>query len=487
MIIPFGDYTPDLPKLGNPGATTAKNIIPGKVGYIQLNGLSAYSSALTAYCRGAFSAVSSAGAVSSYSGDASKLYRLVGTTQTDSSKVGGYSCATDSYWEFAKWGDTCIATNFDDAIQVVTLGGTTFADLAASAPKARHIAVVRDFVMVGNTYDASDGNVPNRVRWSALNDSTDWTVSPTTQSDYQDLQGNGGWVQAIIGGERAVIFQERSIWLATYVGSPVVFNFDQIEDARGALCPRGVIQVGGIIYYIADDGFYAISGGQSVPIGFGKVDRTFLADLNDEYLHRVTAAALPSEKVVMWSYPGSGSVDGTPNKIIMYNWASQRWSTAELSHDLLFRSMSVGTTLEELDAISADLDALAFPLDSKVWMGGKLQLSAFDTDHKQAYFTGTALDATIETGEFQPEGMEGQRTEITRVIPIVDGGTHSVQMGTRETQAGTISWGSDTPENSSGECPVRSNSRFHRVRVNITGGFTDATGVAVIASPVGER
>jgi len=69
----------------------------------------------------------------------------------------------------------------------------------------------------------------------------------------------------------------------------------------------------------------------------------------------------------------------------------------------------------------------------------------------------------------------------------VDGGTHSVQMGTRETQAGTISWGSDTPENSSGECPVRSNSRFHRVRVNITGGFTDATGVAVIASPVGER
>lgn len=487
MIIPFGDYAPDLPKLGNPGATTAKNVMPGKVGYIQINGLSAYSSALTAYCRGAFSAVSSAGDVSSYAGDATRLYRLVGTTQTDSSKAGSYSCASDSYWEFAKWGDTCIATNFDDPIQAITLGGSTFADLDAGAPKARHLAVVRDFVMVGNTYDATDGTVPNRVRWSALNDSTDWTVSPTTQADYQDLQGNGGWVQSIIGGERAVIFQERAIWLATYVGSPVVFNFDQIEDARGAFCPRGVIQVGGAIYYIADDGFYALSGGQSVPIGFGKVDRTFLADLNDDYLHRVTAAAVPSEKVVMWSYPGSGSSDGTPNKIIMYNWASQRWAFAEISHELLFRAMSVGTTLEGLDAISSDLDALAFPLDSKVWMGGKLQLSAFDTDHKQAYFTGTALDATIETGEFQPEGMEGQRTEITQAIPIVDGGTHSVQMGTRETQAGSISWGSDTPENSSGECPVRSNSRFHRVRVNITGGFTDATGVAVIASPVGAR
>lgn len=487
QIIPFGDYTPDLPKLGNPGATTAKNILPGAVGYLQFPSLTAYSDALTAYCRGAMSAMDTTGDVHSYSGDETKLYRMVSATQTDSSKVGGYSCAADSYWEFAKWGNKCIATNYDDNIQAITLGGTTFADLAASAPKARHISVVRDFVMVGNTYDASDGDVPNRVRWCALNDETDWTVSATTQADYQDLQGNGGWVQSIVGGERAVIFQERSIWLATYVGSPTVFTFDKIEDARGAFCPRSPIQVGGITYYIADDGFYAFTGGQSAPIGHGKVDRTFLADLNDDYLHRVTAAAIPNEKVIIWSYPGSGSADGTPNKCIMYNWASQKWAVAEFDHELVFRAMSLGVSLDGLDALYAQIDSIPFSLDSKVWMGGKLQLAAFDTSHKIGYFTGTALDAVIETGEFQPEGFTGLRSEITEVVPVVDGGTHTVQMGTRETQAGSISWGSASAENSSGICPVRSNSRFHRVRTNVTGGFTTASGVLVNAKPVGGR
>lgn len=488
MIVPFGPYTPDLPKLGNPGSTTAKNVIPSAAGYKPLNSLTTYSSALTAYCRGAFSAMDSIGNVSSYAGDATKLYRLVGTTQTDSSKVGGYTTASDSYWEFAKWGNTCIATNFDDPMQVITLGGTTFANLSAGAPRARHITITRDFVMVGNTFDSSDGSVPNRVRWSGLNDSTDWTVSATTQSDYQDLQGNGGWVQSIVGGDRAVIFQERAIWLATYVGSPVVFNFDVIEEARGAFCPRGVIKVGGVIYYIADDGFYAITGGQSAPIGFGKVDSTFLADLNDDYLHRVTAAALPNDKVVMWSYPGSGSSDGTPNKIILYNWASQKWAHAELNHEIIFRAMSVGTTLDGLDSINTQIDQLAFSLDSKVWMGGKLQMSAFNTSHQQSYLTGTALDATIETGEFQPEGLEGYRSEITEVMPIVDGGTHTVQMGTRETQNGTIAWGTASTENSTGICPVRSNSQFHRTRVNITGSWNDATGVKITKySPVGKR
>ena len=487
MIIPFGDYTPDLPALGNPGATTAKNVIPAKVGYLPLNSIADYSSALTAYCRGAASAVDTAGNVHSYAGDETKLYRLVSTTQTDSSKVGGYSCASDSYWEFAQFGNKIIATNHDDDIQALTLGGTTFANLAAGAPKARHISVIRDFVMVGNTYDTTDGDMPNRVRWCALNDETDWTVSATTQADYQDLQGNGGWVQSIVGGERVYVFQERSIWLASYVGSPVVFQFDKIEDARGAFCPRGTIMVGGVVYYISDDGFYAISGGQSIPVGFGKVDRTFLADINSDYLHRVTAAAVPDEKVVMWSYPGAGSADGTPNKIIMYNWASQKWATAEVDHELLFRSMSVGVTLDGLDAISAQLDSLSFSLDSKVWMGGSLNLAAFNTSHELAYFTGTAMDGVIETGEFQPPGMEGMRSEITEVTPIVDGGTHTVQMGTRETQAGTVSWGNASPENSSGICPVRSNSRYHRVRVNTTGDFTTASGVLTDAKPVGSR
>jgi len=487
MIITFGDWMPDLPPLGSPGATTAKNVIPLESGYGKFSSLSSFSSALDAYCRGAVSMNDADGNIHTYAGNASKIYRLVGTTMTDSSKVGGYACVTDSYWEFAKFGNTCIATNFDDAIQAVTLGGTTFADLDASAPQARHIAAVRDFVMVGNTYDGVDGNVPHRVRWSAFGDSTDWTVAAATQADYQDLEGNGGWVQAVVGGERAIIFQERAIWMATYVGSPAVFQFDKLEEGRGLFAERSVVSVGNAIFFLSDDGFYMTSGGVSVPIGYGKVDRTFLADLNEDYLYRITATSIPKSKVIIWSYPSSQSVNGVPDKAIMYNWASKKWAIAEFDHEMIFSALSVGTTLDGLDSISSSIDALTISLDSRTWMGGNLHLGAFDTSHQLGYFDGTTLSAVLETGEFQPEDAIGGRSEVTEVTPLVDGGTHTVQMGTRETQAGTVTWGGSSAENDSGICPVRSNSRYHRARVNISGDFDSANGVFIKSVPVGER
>ena len=487
MIIPFSDYTPDLPALGNT-ASTIKNVIPHPKSYKQLNSLSAYSSALTAYCRGAFTGTDTDGNVKSFSGDAASLYRLIGVTFTDSSKVGGYSSATDSYWEFAQFGNSVIATNFDDAPQTMTMTGTTFADLTGTPPRFRHLAVGGpggSFLMVGNTFDSSDSNVPYRVRWPGIGTITSWTVSAATQADFQDLSAQDGWVQAITGGEYFRIYQERSVWRAVYVGSPVVFQFDKIEGARGCFAPRAALAVGSLDFYLADDGFYVLAGGQSFPIGSGKIDKTFLSDLNDDYLYRVTVAAIPDDKVIIWSYPGSGSTDGTPNKCLLYNWDSKKWCAAEFNHELIYRAQSIGVTLEELDALfPSGLDSVTPSLDSKVWMGGKLQLAAFDTSHRQAFFTGTALATTLETGEVQ---LNPGRSEVTEVTALVDGGTHTVQVGTRETQASTVTWGSVASENASGVCPVRSNSRYHRFRVNNTGSFTDAQGVDVVSVPVGQR
>ena len=476
MEVMFGEWTPDLPPLKNAGATQAKNVIPlAGPGYGSFPALTAISTALDAYCRGMFSDKDTEGNVYSFAGNETKLYGLVGSTWTDFSISGGYSLASDSSWEFCKFNNKCIAATIDNDLQSVALSGTTFADLIAGL-RARHIASTNDFVIVGNTYDTSDGNMPNRVRWCAFGDETDWTVSAATQADYQDLEGSGGWVQAIVGGERVYVFQERAIWMMTYVGSPVVFQFDKIDENRGAWAEKSVISVGNSIYFLADDGFYVLSGNQTSPIGAGKVDTTFLADLDSSYIHRVTAAAFPEQKVVMWSYPSTASVDGTPDKVIMYNWASQKWAFANFDHQLIYRAQSSGVTLDGLDAAGyTDLDAMTVSLDARAWMGGVLAMAAFDTSNKLGYFTGTALDATLETGEFG--GID--RSEINEIMPIVDGGTHTVQMGTRETQAGTVSWGSASTENSSGICPVRSNSRYQRARVNITGDFNFALGVEV--------
>src|SRR5690606_30942078 len=120
-------------------------------------------------------------------------------------------------WEFAQWKNKCLAVNFSDNPQQIIFGGSEFSDLT-SALKARHIAVIRDFVVMANTNDGVDGNVPSRVRWSAFNDETDWTVSASTLAGSNDLKT--AEVSRIFGGEFGVIFQPGAVWRMSFVGSP---------------------------------------------------------------------------------------------------------------------------------------------------------------------------------------------------------------------------------------------------------------------------
>ncbi|HZD13465.1 MAG TPA: hypothetical protein VE177_08115, partial [Candidatus Binatus sp.] len=316
VTIPASEWTPDLPNFGSMGIE-ALNVIPWRQGYKSFPSMVVFSTALTAACQGGYFARDSAANVYNFSGDATKLYRLVGTTQTDSSRLAGgaYATAIDDFWEFTQWGQTVIATNYADAPQVITLGGANFAALGGTPPKARHIAVIRDFVVLGNVNSGTPA--PNEVFWSAINNSAGWTISAATQCDSQDLQGDGGWVQKIVGGEYGLIFLERQVWRMTYVGSPVIFQFDLIERNRGAYAPQSVIGWGNMVFFLADDGFYLIVGGSgAIPIGDGKVDKFFLSDLQTAFSYRVNAAIDPVNKIVMWAYPGSGSA-GTPNSVVI--------------------------------------------------------------------------------------------------------------------------------------------------------------------------
>ena len=70
---------------------------------------------------------------------------------------------------------------------------SAFDDVAATAPIAKDIAVVRDFVFAANLLN---GDEPDKVQWSDINDETDWTSGATSQSDFQIIP-DGGNIQAM--------------------------------------------------------------------------------------------------------------------------------------------------------------------------------------------------------------------------------------------------------------------------------------------------
>jgi hypothetical protein len=484
MKIPFPEWLPDLPDFENPGCTVAKNVVPLGTSYGQFLGATVYSNALDARCQGAISTKDKDGVSLTFAGNATKLYKLSTAAYSNVSKVGGYTIGADEMWFFTRFNDFLIATNFNDAIQTFTLSSSSvFADLAASAPKARYVATVRNFLVVGNTFDGIDGNIPHRVRWSALDDPTSWTVSATTQSDYQDLDASNGWVKQVVSGDYGVIFQERAISRMDYVGSPVVWQFRPVEIGRGTLASGSVIKVGNLIFYLGLDGFYVFDGNQSISIGENKVNRTFFNEVDLSYLSRISSTVDFDKQIIYWAYPATGNTSGRPNKIIMYNYSSNarmRWSFAEIEAEFIFTSLSEGYTLDTLDTLSSSLDSLPFSLDSRAYTGDNYILSGFNSDHKHVNYVGTALTATLETAEFQ--GGEGLYSEVMRIKPIYNGTTATVtmQVGTRNAFNSSTSFASAISVNSSGECPVRANARYHRFRVNISGGFNSAQGVEVL-------
>lgn len=484
-VLPVGEWTPDMPDLGS-GGITATNVIPWPNAYKSFPSLVPQSAALNARCQGGTFARDSAANVYNYAGTTSKLYQQVAgsTSYVDSTRLAGgaYATAIDDWWEFALWGQTVIATNFIDVPQVITMGGANFAALAGSPPKARHVGVIRDFVVFGNC-----DTTPNRVKWSAINNSADYTISAATQSDQQDLQGDGGWVQKVVGGEYGLIFQERAVWKMTYVGSPVIFQFDMIERNRGAFSPQSVIGWGNMVFFLADDGFYVILGGAgALPIGAGKIDKTFLNDLKTAFSYRVNAAIDPTNKLVMWAYPGAGSTDGTCNSILIYNWSVKRWSLVTgVSLEAFTRYAATGFSLDTLDTVSTSIDALMASLDSRAWVGGAQSMAVFDSTHKLNTISGVAMDAIVDTGEVQLS--PGMRSSVLWARPLTDGEAATVKLRTRNRVADAAAYGSASTQDTTGICAFRSNARYHAARLSTTGAFNFIQGVELSFTQEGER
>ena len=477
-VIPFGEWLPDLPAYANPGALIAKNVIPQITGYRSLNSLSAFSSALTSVCLGSFWTTDANNTVVNFAGDATRLYQLQSSsTWTDVSRLSG-GAYNASEWEFTKFGNRVLAVSIGDAIQKWDLAtDTNFSNLAGSPPQARRIATVRDFVMLGDI----DGLGPNYIQWSAYNNSELWTPSLSTQADFQELFGRGGKIQRIVPGEYAQIFMEHSIFRADYDGPPIIFQIDEVERKRGTPAPYSVVWSGGLTWYYGWDGFYVFDGQQSRPISANRVARWFAGNVASESLKDMRGAVDRRNRMVVWAFRTSSSLNYN-NRLLLYNWAADKWSYAEVDTQILDEYVTTGLDLDSLDTVlPAGIDTDSIPVDSTEFQGGELSLMAFDSANKSGTFAGTPLTAVLDTKEIG--GADNSRIYTNSVRPLVEGTSSTsvtMSVGSRERLNDNPVFSPAKAENTiNGEVNVRENSRYQRFRLNISGGFDHGNGVRV--------
>jgi hypothetical protein len=368
--------------------------------------------------------------------------------------------SSDMQWQFAQFGNLVFATQENAPLQVYNLSSSTaFADCSGSPPQAAYISVVGRFLVLSGLLSN-----PYRIHWSGLNDTTQWT-SGVNSSDYQDFP-DGGIVRGVAGGEFGVIFQDQAIRRMVYApGSAIVFQIERVSQDQGLFAPYSIIRAGDTVLFYSAQGFYKIiPGGRPEQIGREKVDRFFFDDLDKTDLKLFIGAADPRSTMVFWAYKSTSGATGLYDKIIGYDLALERWFTIEMTGEYLLGMSQPGITLENLDSISASIDALEASLDSFAVSTQPL-IAQFSSAHKMGFFSGSNLEATLETAE---QGTDGQRIFIRGFRPITDAAEVYGSLTYRENQQETPT---DTAEvlisSRTGRCDLRKSTRYSRMRARI--------------------
>jgi hypothetical protein len=474
--INLGEWMPD--QSGITGALTdAKNVVSQAIGYGPFPSAVAFSGSASEDLVSLYAAKNISSITQLFAAGTTKIYTVDGVGALTQVKSGMTTGNSDKV-RFTQFGKTIIATNNSQKLQAWTLdSSTSFADLSATAPVAKYITVVRDFVVVANTYESAEQK-QYRVRWSAINNETDWTEDVNTQSDYQDIP-DGGQIMGIRGGEFGLVLLERSIHRMTYVGTPFIFQFDNISRNKGCMVAGSIAQYQGLTFFLSDDGFYMCDGQNITPIGSEKVDRFFIDDASESDYGSMSSAVDPIRKLVIWNYV---AIDGT-RKLMIYNFSTKKWTHADAGTDYLSEASTAAVTLEQLDSISTSIDALTSSLDSRLYVGGKYFLGG-TLGAKVYTYTGASLSGQISTGDIDI----GANSVVTLARPQIDNGSATVAVASRRTLSEGVNYGTAVAADSENRVSLRSAGRYHRLQVVPTGAdWINAVAVDVDIVPQGGR
>jgi hypothetical protein len=346
-------------------------------------------------------------------------------------------------------------------------------------------------------------------------------------------------VQGVAGNEGVgYIVQDRGIRLIQFLPGDIktIFNITRAVKDRGSVSEYGFDTVADTLYFLSEDGFYSLTGTQLNAIGQDKVNNWFLA--NSDIGRRNQVQCFTSNRpYVIWAYH-SNSATPIYDKVIIYNWVTQRWSRGSISAqawaqlatiplDLdttgsepgdywldvagesarpLFQTNVFQPTVFQLsgDAVSSSSifqtnvfqtnvfqpgtggnTTLARPLDSFFYRGGRPKVCAVDQNGVLGALEGPSLQANIETTEAHL--VPGMRAFVNDVYPLVDSDDMQVTAGLRERLGDTIVWGSPLPVEVTGSASLLTSSRLHRFRITTPPGdtWTNAQAVLVEAQPDG--
>lgn len=412
-----------------------------------------------------------------YIGPAGVMYDLTRTTPyatTPSVRNG---------WRFAAFDNVALAVNSQNILQETAspTTGVKFTDVSG-APRANCIAVMSQFVMLANF--PPDDPFPHADGWycSAVGDHTDWTLDTATFCA-QDrlLQTPGPILRLIAFGDEIIAFKPYSMLRGRFTGVPgSPWAWSVISTTVGIVGHDAVCEVDGTLYWMADSGVYAFSGGAVQRIASMPWEWFVARIPTVANLYTVQAAWDNVRRLVRFFYTRNDLIEMGAESIyggIAYHPDSGRWGPFETTAAAVLHvqfddvPQVVGTTAFVQTVRRANVPAIIEGVGRtvQVWRGSSpsawFETGDMGDDEALSVLTKARLRARVYTLPF----------------PAFVTATHKH----RQTLDASLTTGA-TVQRQDGKFDLSHSARWHRLRFESLG-MQEVTGISVKMVKAGER
>ena len=232
---------------------------------------------------------------------------------------------------------------------------------------------------------------PLTVKFASQETTGTWTAAATNTAGSQRLTGGS----KIIGARRTrgqiLIWTDTSLHSMTFRGPPYTFGFRELATGCGLGGPLAAVEVGGIVYWMGINQFFAFDG--TVRPLIGPVNNFVFEDLNPIQVEKVVAGLDKEHSEVFWFYPDSSNNEN--NRYVKYNYRENVWDVGTMDR-------------------TAWTDASTFPNNTGAATNGYLYSHEIGEDAD-----GAAMQSYIESADM--DIGDGQEVMfVTRALPDIE-------------------------------------------------------------------
>lgn len=171
---------------------------------------------------------------------------------------------------------------------------------------------------------------PLLIRWSDIEDFTDWRILETNSAGEYRLPKGNRIVAAHQTRDQILVFTDTEVYAMTFVGGNQVFIFTPIGTNTSAAGVHSVIDVNGVVFWMGIDDFYMYDG-TIRPIPNSLDDYIYDQDgegrLEITQKDKIFAGVNKKFHEIWWFYPKEGTdpTNEDINNYVVYNYLENVW------------------------------------------------------------------------------------------------------------------------------------------------------------------